>query len=166
MKKNRWMVRLVALLLVSFTLFTATVMAAGAGSSEDPLVTLSYLNGKFLPELLGKVDEKIAERDKQLTSKLSGQSGGVASDGFTVVTLSSGQVLYGQIGCEVILRVGSASCVSSSTPGLIDTTTGGTLDNSAALAKNHLYMMTISDRGVKATAGTTRLLVSGGYTIG
>ena len=165
MKKNRWMVRLVALLLVSFTLLTATAMATGAGSSDDPLVTLSYLNSKFLPDLLGKVDEKIAARDKQLTDKLSRQSGGGTADSFTVVTLSSGQVLYGQIGCEVMLRVGSASCVSATTPGLIDMTSGGTLDNGAALVKNHLYMMTISDRGVKATAGTTRLLVSGSYTI-
>ena len=43
---------------------------------------------------------------------LAGPGGGTA-DSFTVVTLSSGQVLYGQIGCEVMLRVGSASCVSA-----------------------------------------------------
>ena len=34
--------------------------------------------------------------------------------------------LVGDIGCEVMLRVGSAACVSPSTPGLIDETTGGT----------------------------------------
>ena len=34
-----------------------------------------------------------------------------------------------------------------------------------ALVQNHLYMMTIEGRGVKATAATTKLLVRGGYTI-
>ena len=166
MKKNHWLARLTALLLVSFMLLTATVMASGAGSSDDPLVTLSYLNSKFLPELLGKVDEKIAARDKQLTDRLAGQGQPGNGESFTVVTLSNGQTLYGSVGCEVMLRVGSAVCVASTTPGLIDTTSGGTLDNGTALVKNHLYMMTISERGVRATAGTTKLLVRGGYTVG
>ena len=41
-----------------------------------------------------------------------------------------------------------------------------TLESGKALVKNHLYMMTISDRGVRATAATVKLLVRGGYTIG
>ncbi len=174
MKKNHWFLRLLALMLVSFTLLTATVMATGAGSADDPLVTLSYLNGRFLPDLLSSVDQKIAARDKRLTDRLSeqikaeagasGQSG--KADSFTVVTLSNGQVLYGEIGCEVMLRVGTASCVASTSPGLIDETGGGSLDNGGSLVKNHLYMMTISERGVKATAGTTKLLVRGSYRIG
>ena len=34
-----------------------------------------------------------------------------------------------------------------------------------ALAANHLYMMTIEGRGVKAGSDTTKLLVRGSYTI-
>ena len=64
-----------------------------------------------------------------------------------------------------MLRVGSAVCVASSAPGLIDETTAGTLNNGGALVQNHLYMMTIEDRGVRATAETTKLLVRGGYTV-
>lgn len=60
-----------------------------------------------------------------------------------------------------MLRVGAAVCVASSSPGLIDETTAGTLNNGGALAQNHLYMMTIEGRGVKATAATTKLLVRG-----
>ena len=33
------------------------------------------------------------------------------------------------------------------------------------LAANHLYMMTIEGRGVKAGSDTTKLLVRGSYTI-
>lgn len=65
-----------------------------------------------------------------------------------------------------MLRIGSASCVSPSNPGLIDETAGTTLNNGGALSTNHLYMMTIEGRGVKAGADTTKLLVRGTYTVG
>ena len=183
MKKNHWLIRLAGLLLLSYTLLVVSVMAAGTvGSESDPLVTLSYLNDTFKADLLKALDEKIAARDKELSDKLSAQvkadteklaqttgvsvgAGGAASDTFSVVTLSKGQTLTGEIGCEVMLRVGTATCVAGSSPGLIDETTAGTLNSGKALAQNHLYMMTIADRGVKASADTVRLLVRGGYTI-
>ena len=87
------------------------------------------------------------------------------TDAFIVVTLAKGQVLTGDIGCEVMLRVGTANCVAPSSPGLIDETDASTLNNGGALVKNHLYMMTIEGRGVQATAETTKLLVRGTYTI-
>ena len=178
--------RLFTLLLASLTLLSISVAAAGtAGSSSDPLVTLSYLNEKFLPELMTRVDEKLAARTdtaskelraqvdadiKQLEEKYGSQTSNEGAstgtaDSFVVVTMTNGQVLYGAIGCEVMLRVGTASVVSPSSPGLIDSTGGTTLDNGAGLTKNHLYMMTISDRGVKATAATTKLLVRGTYEV-
>ena len=73
--------------------------------------------------------------------------------------------ITGGIGCEVMLRVGTAVCVSPSSPGLIDESAAATLNNSGALATNHLYMMTIEGRGVRATSGTVKLLVRGSYTI-
>ena len=81
------------------------------------------------------------------------------------MTLTSGQVLTGDIGCEVMRRVGTAVCVSPSSPGLIDETAATALNNGSALVQNHLYMMTIEGRGVRATAGTTKLLVRGSYTV-
>ena len=64
-----------------------------------------------------------------------------------------------------MLRIGSATVVSGTEPGLIDVTTGGTLNNGKALEKNHLYMATIADRAVKAGAATVKLLIRGGYTL-
>ena len=185
MKKNHWGVRLAALLLAGCTLLLVTAAAAGgAGTESDPLVTLSYLNETFLQQVLGKVDEQLEQRDKELSDKLDEQvkkdaaalaaqyGGDIPTTGdssklntFTVVTLSSGQTLYGEIGCEVMLRVGTANCVSPSSPGLIDETDASILESGRALTKNHLYMMTIDERGVKATAATTKLLVRGGYKI-
>ncbi len=168
MKKNRWVLRLVSLLAISCVLSTTVSLAAEAGSTGDPLVTLSYLNETFLGNILFAVDQKIAARNSQIVQQLGGSvsTGGTSTAStFTVVTLSNGQTLTGQIGCEVMLRVGSAVCVSSSAPGLIDETAASTLNNGGGLVQNHLYMMTIENRGVKATAATTKLLVRGSYTI-
>ena len=166
MKKNRWFLRLMALLAISAMLMTGA-LAAEVGSSGDPLVTLSYLEEIFMDQVMDRVDGKIAERNRDIAQELSGQTsaGSASTDTFIVVTLTKGQTLTGGIGCEVMLRVGTASCIAPSAPGLIDETTAATLNNGGALAANHLYMMTIDGRGVLATADTTKLLVRGSYTI-
>ena len=122
MKRNRWFPRILVLLVLAGVLSMTVTLAAEPGSGNDPLVTLSYLNETFMDSIMQKVDQKIAARNSQIAQQLGGQtsstSGTAAS--FTVVTLSSGQILTGDIGCEVMLRVGSAVCVSPSSPGLID----------------------------------------------
>lgn len=167
MKKNRWFLRMLGLMLVSAMLMTAA-LAVEPGTEQDPLVTLSYLKEVFMKDILTEVDEKIDQRNAQIVQELGGQmSGGEAEtmDTFAVVTLTKGQVLTGDIGCEVMLRIGTASCVAPSNPGLIDETSAETLSNGKALVINHLYMMTIEGRGVKATADVTKLMVRGTYTI-
>ncbi len=159
-EKKRGTVRLAALLALCALLAATAALAAEAGSEKDHLVTLSYLNETFLDQILDKVDEKIADRDRRLGVSSA------AADTFSVVTLSSGQTLTGGVGCEMMLRIGSAACVAGSAPGLIDETTAGMLDNGGALAVNHLYMATVEGRGVRATANVTKLLVRGPYTIG
>ena len=139
--KKKWILGLVCVLTAALLGVTGAV-AANVGSQEDPLVTYSYLNDTFKNEVLAE-----------------------ANGGFVLVTMSSGQILKGEVGTEVMLRVGTAVCTASSTPGLIDTTSAGTLNNGAALEKNHLYMMTIEDRGVKATASTVKVLIRGSYTV-
>ncbi len=151
--RNRWYLRALGLLLVSALAMVTFSAAAEAGSSGDPLVTLSYLNDTYLPKILSQVD-----------AKLGGQSSAAASS-FTVVTLTNGQILQGDIGCEVLLRVGTATCSATSSPGLIDETAGGSIDNGTALVKNHMYMMTIEGRGVKATAATVKVMARGTYTV-
>lgn len=157
MRKRTRLLRLAAAAALCAALMT-TAFAAEAGSAQDPLVTLSYLNETFMNNIMARVDEKIAARGGQ---GIGGESAAV----FTVVTLAGGQTLTGDIGCEVMLRVGTAVCVTPSAPGLIDETAGTTLNNGGALVQNHLYMMTIENRAVRASAATTKLLVRGFYTI-
>lgn len=158
MKKDRWLLRAVVLLALSAALMTGVSFAAEAGSGADPLVTLSYLNDTFFNSVMQRVDQRIAERTGQALP-------GASSASFVVVTLNDGQTLTGGVGCEVMLRVGSAVCVAPSDPGLIDETTAATLANGASLAQNHLYMMTIEGRGVRASGGTAKVLARGTYTV-
>ena len=144
--------------------------AANAGGADDPLVTLSYLNVTFTSQVKGMVEQTVNERkaemERSLNDILAGYGGSAASDSvFTVVTLTNGQSLVGDVGCEVMLRVGTAVCGSPDSVGLIDTTSGGVLGNGQALAVNHLYMVTISSRQVTATSNTVRVLARGPYSI-
>ena len=183
-QRNNAFARLVGLLLVSATVLTLTVAATGgAGTSSDPLVTLSYLNEKFLPQILSEVDKKTASREQTLSSKLteqvkretqafeqkygasSGNTSGGTAMSFTVITLNQGQILYMGVGCEAMLRTGSGVCVAASTPGLIDETSGAALAGGLALQQNHLYMATVDSRGVQASANSTKLLVRGNYSV-
>lgn len=145
--------------------------AAGTGGSGDPLVTLSYLNTTFRTQVQTMVDETVDARKGELEDALAkvleqgGTGEGSGGSVFSVVTLKQGQTLEGDVGCEVMLRIGSAVCGTSDSVGLIDTTTGANLANGGALVTNHLYMVTISTRTVTATSGTVKVLARGPYTI-
>ncbi len=148
-------------------LFTAAY-AAGAGSANDPLVTLSYLNNTFSQKVQTMVNDTVDARKaemEQALAKVLGQGGNGSGNVFTVVTLSKGQTLVGDVGCEVMLRIGTAVCGTSDSVGLIDTTSGSNLGSGGALAANHLYMVTISTRSVTATSNTVKVLARGPYTV-
>lgn len=172
MKFNR-IIQFVPTFAAILTAVTLVALAAGVGSKEDPLVTLSYLEGTYTDTLLKKADDTLQKRNSELESslkaqvdRLAGASGGTSTSTYQVVTLSKGQSLKGTVGTEVMLRVGTAGCYATSSPGLIDTTDGSDLSGGKALVKNHLYMMTVEGRAVTATADTVKLLVRGNYTIG
>ena len=166
---------LAAVVLASF----AALASGGAGSQGDPLVTLSYLNDTFLTQVLekvdkslderggrlrGEIDQQIAQREQELRGQLSGGSPAAPASAYTAVTLSAGQTLSGEAGCELLLRSGSAVCAASSAPGLVDTTSGGSINGGGALQPNHLYLMTEAREVTASTAVT--LLVRGPYTVG
>ena len=173
MKKYR---RIVPAALALALLCTGAALAAN-GDKSDPLVTLSYLEQTALPSVVSQVETKAAQRQTELAKNLSdqiaayqqqtGSTGGNSGSaaGYTLITLTSGQTLSLDVGCEVLLRVGTATLAANTDPGLIDVSTGGTLNNGGALTANHLYMATIADRTVQATAATVKLLVRGEYTV-
>ena len=166
--KHPKLVRIVAGLLASLLMMTGIAFASNYGTSSDPLVTLSYITSVFQPALLQEIDARIAAAKTELANQLEqdaanlGLSGGTAE--FEVVSLSEGQRLIGEVGTEIMLRIGSAACVASSAPGLIDTTGGTTLSGGSSLQQNHLYMVTVEERGLRATSDV-KVIVRGAYTV-
>ncbi len=205
MKLKNWKAITSVLLLAALVTAGFIAIAAEYGTSDDPLVSLSYINNVLAPEISAKVDEIIAEKTGSMSGELESKisafnseldgkiaeytsrsadeivndafvasvaekvaakvpSQGTPSSTFTLVKLNSGQTLTAKVGCEVLLRIGTAKCVSSGSLGLIDISTGGELAGGSSLEKNHLYLCTIDGRGVKATSNIT-ILVRGQYTI-
>ena len=173
-RKKAAAVLLSAVMLVGIVF---SVLVGAQGTQDNPLVTLSYLKDVFTPSVLSDTQKKITEAERKYAGNLDykiaaykaelGQGGaGGAAASFSVVDIPSGKTLKGAVGCEVMLRVGSASCVSTESPGLINSTTGEVLENGGSLQRNHLYMVTIENRGVQATGGAVKVLVRGAYTIG
>lgn len=163
MKKKQLLIWIGVIAAVLGLTAAAATAAGGAGTQGDPLVTLSYLNDTFTGQIMDKVDGLIAQRNLQL-GQGSGDPVLPTSSGFAVVTLESGRSLYGEAGCEVLLRSGEAACAASAPPGLVDATSGGSLAGGAPLEKNHLYLMTDS-RTLTSAPGAV-LLVRGAYIIG
>lgn len=171
---KRWTIWLGALTLSAALLGSGAALAAGGGQN-DPLVTLSYLNQTAIPQVVKQVEDKVAVRQKELEQALAdqinqykqqgGQGGGAVNETYTLVTMSSGQVMSLDVGCEVLLRVGSTEVRADSSPALIDLSSGGTVNTGASLTKNHLYMSTIEGRTITASASTVKLLVRGGYSV-
>lgn len=170
-------VRLGAAALAALVLGSGAALAAG--ERDDPLITLGYLNKVALPQVVEQVEEKAAARQAELKKAFddqlilyrqqAAQGGGAggSADGasFVLVTLTGGQVMSLDVGCELLLRVGSAAVNAATSPALIDLSTGGAVDSGTSLTRNHLYIATIPDRTLTASAGTVRLLVRGGYSV-
>lgn len=171
---KRWTIRLGALALAAALLGTGAALAAG-GDQNDPLVTLSYLNQTAVPQIVKQVEDRTALKQKELEQTFTEQinlyrqtggssSGTAGSASYTLVTMSSGQVMSLEVGCEVLLRVGAVTVKADSSPALVDLSAGGTVGNNASLTHNHLYMSTIAGRSLTAS-GTVKILVRGGYSV-
>ena len=174
--KKRIFVTAAAVVLSVVLIIGVGALAANYGTSEDPLITLSYIRDVLTPklksdaedtidtvktELEADLDEKINAISKQLDNSDNALE---KSYTYSVVTLQSGQRRTGSIGTELMLSVGTAKCYASGTTGIIDTTDSKTLENGDAMKENHMYMVTINGRGMTATS-YVMVLVRGDYTI-
>ncbi len=153
MKSRKWRIRFVCVILAAMAV-TGVALATGTqGSESDPLVTLSYLNEKFLPELLQKADEKIEERAGQLTEQIE-----AGKTVFKTLEVPAGGAVSLSAGTQLILRSGEAA----NTDGIIDLTTGSTMWG--GLAANHLYSATADGQTVTVSADAL-FLVLGDHTV-
>lgn len=145
-------------IIVAATVVAVTVIAAEPGSSEDPVVSKSY------------VDERI---EQLLTALESGgtidinKAPGTNNDKFKYVPVhvGVGQKLLGGEGTEIILRVGRSFAVVSGKEALIDVTVGKEMPDTSEIKKNHIIIVPRNDgRGVRVVEDAW-FLVKGEYTI-
>ena len=165
------LITLAAALLLGFAALAASA-AASAGTEDDPLVTLSYINDVFLPYLQDLFRKDLEEKEtalqdalEQRVSALEGAGvGGSGGRDYVVETLEAGQTLICQRGAELMLRIGRAAVTAEHIPGLVDTAAAENLNDGEELIVNHMYMVTINGNGFRAV-GTVKAVIRGDYTV-
>lgn len=159
-----------------------TVFAAQAGSSEDPLVSKSYVDDKIsqvLQVLNGSGNTNTssvsdAEREKlkseilQELEPLIGTDvtgGSVEVSNYVPVYAAVGQIVLGGEGTEMILRSGKADVYITGVAGIVNATTGNELVNGNKAALNNIMIIPRNDgRGFKVTESAW-FLIKGEYEI-
>jgi hypothetical protein len=147
---------------------------AEPGSEQDPVVTLSYIEQVFMPKAYEYIDKNVVElkgivegfktslngiEDRMYNIEKQGKSE------FRVVSIKSGQQFFGSAGTEIILRMGTATIISSEKGGLSDVTVGKDISIGEAMPDNHLLIIPLGDgRGFAATKDVI-VMVKGSYEI-
>ncbi|MGL4736356.1 MAG: hypothetical protein ACRCW2_02770 [Cellulosilyticaceae bacterium] len=176
MKRN---VKRLGMMAIALALGTGSVYALKSepGSSNDPLVTKSYVddqiakvkngqsgNTSVIDEQL-KVQAQLIDILKQQIEALSQEVQKGAGSTYEVVTVPKGSTLLGKQGSEVIIRAGEGKVVGSTGGGLQDMTEGTDLNDKQSAPKYHLLIIPREDgRGLYASTDLV-VMVRGGYSI-
>ena len=152
MFKKHLLVKLIAItMLVALIVgFAALAQGAGtsAGTSSDPLVTLSYVDETFRADLLEDVqemlDSKEAAYQQQLQYMVTAFANQLApqyptpsvESSWATYMLSAGDQLPLYPGQQVLVIAGSGSVSENM---IVDTTAGKSLTAGNELTENHLY---------------------------
>ncbi|MEG0777453.1 MAG: hypothetical protein RR147_01535 [Oscillospiraceae bacterium] len=160
MKNKKIIAILVAVLIMALGIGVGAYAASNFGTQDDPLVAKSYLDQKLTPQLQAqfqsKLDEQVMLMEKEIASAAS-----ASGANFTAVSLAKGQTLKSGVGCEIVLRSGTAACIGT---GMSDTTSGSAVSSGAALEVNHLYLSSADGDGLTASSAVT-LLIRGTYKV-
>ena len=155
--KNRTKTKIMTVIVLAFMsvcVIGYIAVAADAGTTGDPVVTLSYLNDVFKKEILAAVGGNDAA-----------QPGESSVSAFKVIEVDANKTLLGGEGCEFILRAGKATALCPGSDGLSDLTQGSDLKNAGNVEKNHHYLIPREDgRGI-TTSEYCYVMVKGSYTI-
>ena len=146
--KKPFFSRVWVLVLIAALLTFAITMAAGANLTDsDPLISLSYLTGKFRTAILGDVqktaDDTAQKMQQQIDSRAAqltvSDPSAAASATHQTVSLKAGETLQVAQGSELLLLSGGATADAN---GLTDATAGSAVSAGGALTVNHLYLAT------------------------
>ncbi len=161
-------------LLLALALCFAVAFAAG-GDADDPLISLSYLEGLFKQETdsvidftLESADEKLQQDTQQWLEDMAEDAMAAAGQNFAEVaqqvTLNEGDALSGSSGLYVAAHAGEIlACINFGT--VLDVTTGTEVANGSSLTVNHRYIVAENSSADFIAASPTAILsYQGNYT--
>lgn len=157
MEKRRFL-KTITTVAISLGIISGMIVFSEPGSTDDPVVTKSYIVEHVIPEIKAYVDEKLgfSSDNDQVTS---------VSDSYVVVEVSAGQTVICDAGAELILRMGKGIIVATEKGGLADTTAGYDLADGTQMPSNHNLVVPVADgRGFMATTDVL-VMIKGGYKI-
>lgn len=173
MKKCKILKILASVLAVAAAL--GITAAAAYDSSEDPLITWSYLRDIFQPEILDAIDKRFeeyeiyldgreteldeAETDVETEQETSEETSPSIDDfpeketpapsvsmTYEVIELKNGDALYAVSACDIMLRSGAATCIApDEKQGIADYTSGEEIYNGMPFTKNHMCLIPRGD---------------------
>ncbi|MBQ7599608.1 MAG: hypothetical protein IJU57_02930 [Clostridia bacterium] len=170
----------IAAVIMAILCALSVVVIAAYDSSEDPLVSLSYLNDIFKYEILSIVDQRIDNAKLDIKTELAGtvvqpQDTADTSEaqqpekyyGYEVLELHDGDEVYAITPCDIMLRAGTAVCIAPNpSQGISDYTDAVELLNGMAFTKNHMCLIPRGDgRGLRATSESVFIEIRGEYTV-
>ncbi len=150
----------------------ATATGDGYVTSDDPLVSLSYvekMRDELKAEIKKEMEAQIEQMVRDAVADISASGGGNIAVEYVYesVKLNAGEKLIARSGCELLLISGSCKAVTPSvTQTLIDKSSDTSLSNGMDIVKNHLISIPKADgRGIVAVWNGTEIMVRGDYEI-
>lgn len=186
--KRRITAGLLAIALVMSLLFATS---ASGGSSSDPVVSKSYVDGTFFDSVIASAKSKIESSISSFKTKYTSLAENEAtvsisseamiektadavleklqSEGkylystryMSPVTLTSGDVLSASSGTTVIVTEGTSKCISGS---VINITQGKEVAAGNALGRFTTFMFPETGGKIEITSNTAKVLVDGVYS--
>ena len=175
------------ILLFVFMTTLAFGVTEDYSTENDPLVSLSYINGVLTPSYERYVDEKVKSVSvDEIVSALmenesfrdyvasviasqsnGGPSGSASSAEFVSLSLSAGKRVTANGKCEVIVRSGKAAAFCKTAGAVKDISANKTLQNGENVITGDLIEISYAGgSGIAALQNATEVLIRGEFTIG
>ena len=179
-----------AIALVALTVIMS-LFVFGTGNEysteDDPLVSLSYINGVMIPSIENYVDSKIKnvsvdeiadalmqnENFRQYVASIVASSGSgtvpgsAVSQDFIKLELSAGKRVTASGKCEIIVRSGHAAVFCKTEGAVKDLSADKVLKNGDEAPVGDLIVVTYAEgAGISSVYSPTEILIRGEFTVG
>ncbi len=132
-------------------LVSSAIVFASPGDSNDPLVTLTYITDVLLPDIDARIERKVDN---------------ASSSTFKLIKVDAGDVLYGEMGTELMLRSGGATIIAGkSGGGIADLSAGIDLAGDTYVHLNHHLLIPRSDSRGLYFVTDSEIMVKGNYFV-